>query len=486
MDEPDAQGSTKPAPQFRTYASDVAKLTGSHTPLARDMSPSQAPVVTGPVSMPIKTAPVPVPAVTPTPPPAPVTPLPTPAAPAPTPAPTVPPPPPVKPYEPPPATIIPKAPNTDESREAILARLRAKAAPAMTPVAPPPATIIPKAPSTDEAREQVLARLKARSPGTAPTRPSVPPPPPGLPPVSKQPTVPESPIHTYKSDFSDHAKEKGASKISIIAAEQNAIGNARALPQIPARKKNLVPYIAGAVLLILAGGASIYFAFAFVTGHPPVIIAPSVPSLIFADERVELKGTSGELRRGLAELSTHTLPSGGVAIAYVTFASTTAKGKTVILPADGGALISAMGLPAPEILLRNIDPKSTVGVVHAGDETRPFFIFRVGSFERTFAGMLDWEASMPRDLATFYPAYPEPEAPSVGTSTASSSTPIERPFSVSFVDEVVDNHDVRVLRDSHNHALMLYGYRDKQTLIVARDEAAFSELLARLASTRSQ
>lgn len=481
MDEPDAQGTTDAShPKFRTYASDVAALTGSHTPLPKDARNAPASATPTPISMPPKDA---APASAPVPPPAPE---------------PVAPPAPVVPYDPPPADIIPKAPNTEESRESILARLRAKAADHIDPVAPPPASIIPKAPTTDEAREQVLARLRGGAASAAPQAPAPAPiasaprpaPLPSIPPVTK-PVPAAAPIHTYKSDFSDKAKETGASKISILAAEQNALGRAAPVA-LKTPKKSYTLLIAGAVLLILAGGASIYFAFAFVTGHPPVIVAPSVPSLIFADERVELHGTSAELRSGLAELSNHPLSDGGVAVAYVTYSTTTEKGKTITLPAAGGALISAMGLPAPQILLRNIDPASTVGVVHAGSETRPFFIFRVGSFERTFAGMLDWESTMGRDLALFYPAYPEvaveplPFETTAATSTTNVASMPFSAFSLSFADDIVDNQDVRVLRDASGRSLLLYGYRDKETLIVARDEAAFSELLKRLASTRAQ
>lgn len=394
-----------------------------------------------------------------------------------------------KPYDPPPAQIIPKAPTTDESREAVLARLRARTV-SQPAQAAPEGVVIPNAPTTNEKREEVLARLRKSAgvaPQTAPARAPEPiAPPPGLPPINKLEAVPApAPIHTYKSDFSDQAKETGASKISILAAEQNARGRAP-VPQLKTKKKSRALFIAGAVLLILAGGASIYVAFSFVTGHPPVFVGPSIPSLIFADDHVELTGSGSELRQGLADLSTRSLPAGGVAVAYVTYATTSAKGDTVTLPADGGALISALGLSAPDILLRNIDPSSTVGVVHAGSETRPFFIFRVASFERTFAGMLDWEGTMAHDLALFYPPYAEAEVQPTASSTASSTNAIHTPFTISFIDEVVDNHDVRVLRDASGRSLMLYGYQDKQTLIIARDEAAFSELLQRLASTRAQ
>lgn len=439
MDEPDASALTVPKPQFRTYASDVAKLSGR--PLSKTSTSTPAPEPTKPV----------------------------------------------EPAPPPPAQIIPKAPTTDESREAVLERLRAKAEKREVP-APPEAKPVPPAPSTNESREAVLARLKAKASGPVqvpvPAPAPHPTPPPGLPPVSRPvPTQTPSPIHTYKSDFSDRAKAENASPISILAVEQNARGAQPTPQQLKPLQKNYTPFVIGALVLILAGGASMYFAVSFVTGRPPILISPSVPSLIFADEHRELQGTGAELVQGLADLSNTNMREGGVAIAYVTYASTTEKGVTIMLPAEGGALISALGLGAPDILLRNVEPSSTVGAIKASGETYPFFIFRVASFERTFAGMLEWENSMERDLARLYPSYPEvvPEE-----TVSASSTPLtETAFRVSFVDDVVENHDVRVLRDAQNRALILYGYRDKQTLIIARNELAFKELLARLSSTRS-
>ena len=462
MDAPDVHqdDASTPAPDasqphFRTYASDVAALTGKspaphipHTSALHTTSIASAPATSATVLAPAPVA---------------------------------------KPYDPPPASIIPKAPTTEESRDAVLERLRATAA-SRNPAPPPAPTPIPAAPSTNEAREEVLARLKSKAPPVKPTPVSPAPLPPGIPAITKtiEKNVPKpAPIHTYKSDFSQKAKTEQASPLSILAAEQNAQGSAEHIHQLKPQKKNYLPLILGSFALIIAGATSVYFAFTFVIGRPSIIVPAVVPSLIFADEHIELRGTGTELQQGLINLSSKERPPGSIAVAYITFASTSAKGTTVMLPADGGALISSLGLSAPDILLRNIDPSSTVGVVHAGNETRPFFILRVASFERTFAGMLVWEATMRRDLESFYPAYPV-ETVAIGTTTASSTPRVETPFRVSFIDDVVDNHDVRVLYDQNGQALILYGYRDKETLIIARDENAFSELLKRLASTRSK
>ena len=445
---------------FRTYASDVAALTGK--PLPKDAkNETAAPVSAAPAKE-------------------------VPAAPAP--ARPAPPPP-----EPPPAKIIPKAPSTEESRDEVLARLKARA----TPAAPPPQTAeaaapAPKAPSTSETKEEVLARLRANAGGAAPVAAAAPPGPPPLRVKHSPPPLPQnaeasaagpSPLHTYKTDFADRTSATGASRISMLAAEQDARGTPAPTVLPEKRNKNLLVYGLGA-LLIIAGVGSVYAAYRFATGRPAVPEELFIPSLIFADERVEVSGEGTELQAALSEAGAR-LPEGSVLVAYVTTSTTTPEGVVITEPADGGTLVRALALPAPEILLRNADELSTAGVVRAGGEARPFLILRVSSFERTFAGMLEWEPTMERDLALFYPAHPNVEAAPVGTSTATSTAP--EPFArLGFGDEVVGNRDVRVLRDAEGRAVMLYGYRDRRTLVIARDEAAFLEILERLAASRAQ
>lgn len=455
MDDPVSASTDASQPHIRTYASDVAKLTGK--PLAKNVQNVPAP-------LPVR---------------------------------------PVVPAPPPPATIVPKAPSTEEKREEVLARLKAQATPPSrtAPEAPPPADIIPKAPSTDEKREEVLARLRAKvgEPAVPPApsierasvmpgAPIIPEPvirpaatpeftPPGIPQVSKAPLGP-SPIHTYKTDFSERAKGTNASSISILAAEADS--KVKTPAAVKSSGRRLLPIIAAVVLIVL-GGTSIFFAYRLITGRPSLPAEAVIPSLIFADDHAELSGTSDELERGLIALESRNLTAGNVIVAFMTYATTTKDG-TVQIPAEGGALIAAFGLPAPDLLLRNIEPESTVGVINAGSETRPFFILRVSSYERTFAGMLSWERTMGDDLALFYPQYPAVQ--STGTST-SSSTAFAPQLPPHFIDAVVANHDVRELVDGANRVIFLYGYRDKETLVIARNADAFTEILSRLASTQS-
>jgi len=377
------------------------------------------------------------------------------------------------------------------------------------PPPPPPAPERPKplapvstmsmAPSASSTRADILARLKARAqqraqapipvavltPVVEAPEPVPPPPPVPVAPPPQKAKAPE-PFHSYTTDFADRIDTKGASTFSVLAAQSDAAPRTVVRTRRPSRR-SMQPATMLAVLFVVLGvGVASFGIIFFLTRPDTVTITQGVPSLIEADETKKLEGVSGtELLLALKQVADEPLVSGNVLVTYTTSASSTTKGLAIELPQEGGALVKALALQAPDILLRNIRNESTVGVVHAGSETRPFFILRVSSFERTFAGMLAWEGVMRSSLSLLYPAYPNvvvPESEITGTSTATTTivAPPPRPAPMSFVDAVVRNYDVRMLRDSSGRSLMLYGYKDKETLIIARDEAAFLELVSRL------
>lgn len=435
---------------FRTFAKDAAALGGA----GKDVKPTPAP----------KKTPAPTP------------------APAPTLVPETdtlpPPPPPVSEPNLPPAHIIPKAPSTDESRESVLARLRRKAGGSVGS-----ATVQEHTKPLSGDRNEVLARLKANS-----TKAPVAPAPQRE--VGRTPEAVPSPIHTYKSDFADHTKTTGASRISVLARQQDA--GTPAPRTLSTRKNNRYVFLGGAALIVLGIG-SVWLAYSLVSQTPVLPSGFTVPSLITPNDRAELSGTGTALRQALVELAERTTGEGDVVVAYMTYASTTPEGTTVTLPVSGGDVIKALALPAPDIILRNVSSESTVGVVRAGGESRPFFILKVDSYERTFAGMLTWEATMLRDLAFMYPtqAPAVPLQPSTSTSTSATSTAptatsTPSVFIPRFVDEIVENHDTRIVYGADGNVVLLYGYKDKETLIIAGSKEAFSELITRLASSRAQ
>lgn len=401
--------------------------------------------------------------------------------------------------------------KVEESAQMSIEQSPAPMVPAATPAplqkewpeipTPAPQPVAPK-----EASGSAWSNIPAPAPDFAPLSE---PAPPRLPPVGKEtyrepiepippprplaPAGPE-PLHTYSSDFSNRIDTKSASAFSVLAAEQDA--GARPTPALQEPKKRpakmIVAVATGIVLLLLAGGG-VFATYQFVmTMRNTPIASLTVPSIVFADEYRELSGTGYELMTAFASAANGALVPGNVLVTYILTDASGEDGAVLRGPAGGAAFMRALGAPAPDILLRNIAAESTTGVVNAGGDTKPFFALRVDSYERTYAGMLTWEPLMLRDLALLYPLYPVESAPAVeeetATSTATSTIPetprfaIEAPARTRFEDAIVANHDVRVLRDTEGRSLILYGYADKRTLLIVRDEAAFEAMLARLKS----
>jgi hypothetical protein len=308
-----------------------------------------------------------------------------------------------------------------------------------------------------------------------------------------------SPLHTYTSDFADRIDTKEASAFSVLAAQADSGAKAPEAISAPRKSRRGLMIIIAGIVLMLAGGIGVFAAYRYVSTHSVVSTTPLAASLVFADDRQALTGEGPQLLSALASSAASSLPEGQVRVVYLTQASTTADKKTVMIPLAGGKLFGALQLSAPDILLRNIAPESTIGIVHAGPETRAFFILKVLSYERTFAGMLQWEGQMQSSLTLLYPVYAAPAAPAPVVTTTTKTVNGKRVVATTtmaaapvatvlphFIDEVASNHDVRALKDGQGRTILLYGYKDKETLIIARDEAAFAELLNRLAATKQQ
>ena len=81
---------------------------------------------------------------------------------------------------------------------------------------------------------------------------------------------------------------------------------------------------------------------------------------------------------------------------------------------------------------------------------------------------------MARSLVDLFPPY---ATSSVAQVTSALSD---------FQDESISNHDVRIYRDTAGRSILLYGYWNQSTLVVARDPSVFIEILERLATARTK
>ncbi len=335
---------------------------------------------------------------------------------------------------------------------------------------------VPTELSSVPSAESIPVRTEAPSPAIPIPAPKPEPVPEPLP-IVPEPVKP-NPVETYASDFSDRMKEAHASTMTVLAAEEDSASRA---PQKTEQKPaHTVLYVSIGAVLLIAGMAGVYVAYVrYHTNTAPVSIAPTVAAPIFVDERQQVSGTGSVLTDAIEQSVTRPV-QGVVRLLYLANAT----------PTDNNVFL-ALGESAPDILLRNVDVMGGMaGVIHVNGVQSPFFILSVASYSDTFAGMLSWESTMPRSLAALFPPY---ASATTATSTATATTtrsktavPSTASPQPSFRDEVVSNHDVRVYRSASGQSILLYGYWNQKTLIIARDPAAFSELVQRLATSRAQ
>ena len=292
-----------------------------------------------------------------------------------------------------------------------------------------------------------------------------------------------APIETYESDFSDRIKETNASHTTVLAAEQDSGPMLPEAVSKPQSSRINLAYIFGGITLLVVGGVGMYFAYEYYSSSlAPVMIASTVSSPIFVDDREQISGVGATLLQAIEQSVTHSLASGTIRLLY----------KENMTTSD--SVFSDLQMPAPDILLRNVNATgSMAGVINVGGDQSPFFILSAASYSDTFSGMLSWESHMPSDLNALFPAYPTPAPTStvtVSTTTATTTTTVVAPstqtVAAGFHDETVNNHDVRVYRDTKNRVVLLYGYWNQTTLVIARNASAFAVILQRLATSRTQ
>lgn len=307
--------------------------------------------------------------------------------------------------------------------------------------------------------------------------PSIPEPKPILPKEEEKPT----PLKTYSGDFSERVQETHASTATVLAAEQDA-ASWSASPGVAVQADSTHPnywLIAAGILLLIAGSAGGYLVYSrYIAMLAPAITAPGIATPIFVDSHEQISGDDNALKQAIKQSASKPLLLNTVRALSLTGAP------------DGATVFSSLNVHAPDILLRNINAAgSMAGIVNTNSGQAPFFILSVGSYRATFSGMLSWERTMLTDLGPFFPMHPVAKATAVSSSTTTPTTVATTTAILArsgFRDEVVSNHDVRVYRDAEGRSILLYGYWDQATLVIARDPAAFAEILTRLATSRSR
>jgi hypothetical protein len=114
---------------------------------------------------------------------------------------------------------------------------------------------------------------------------------------------------------------------------------------------------------------------------------------------------------------------------------------------------------SPEAVRRSLLTNFMFGFHRNSISTEPYLVLKTEFFQNTFTGMLKWEPEILADTK-------------VWLSSETSDAKI-------FEDKVLKNKDIRILRDTNQKIILIYGFLDKETLVITTNEDTFLEIMDR-------
>ena len=253
--------------------------------------------------------------------------------------------------------------------------------------------------------------------------------------------------------------------------------------------------IAGSIaLLAAASGIGFYI---YMRLQPVPASAPATAPFILVDDTKTVTIGPTDTRSTIMQALTAARAGSTLSLglmARIAVAKPTALNDGSLQEVSAPEFLQILAPRMPLGLVRTLEPQMLLGL-HSYDETQVFMILKADSYETAYSGMLAWEATMQQDLSPLFSRTPavhartlEPAA-AVGTTTATSSQaasstlPAAAPasfFQGNFIDQVVDNHDARVILNSSGDTVLLWTMLDRSTIVITTNEATLREVISRL------
>ncbi|PCI89616.1 hypothetical protein COB18_03630 [Candidatus Kaiserbacteria bacterium] len=305
--------------------------------------------------------------------------------------------------------------------------------------------------------------------GDANIAPEATPPPQSDIPTSPEPRKnPKAVVRTFKDDIQNLVRDKKMSMTRVAALESD---RKREEPTNTGSKKNLVFTILGILLFVIAGVFSLGTYYAYQLNTSQSAPAEIIQGMIFIEalERVDITQKNPRtIVELLATIRRNTFFSlGSVVELYLTTEEVSTDGTVVVSHTTAKDFIRSINAAVPDTFVQTLGSEYILGI-HVIDENVPFIILSTQSYGYAFAGMLAWEHSLESDLLPFF----SPNAEFVKPASAEGQN--------TFIDTVLQNTDVRILKDDTGDIRMLYAFIDRNTVVITTDVRTLNELSNRL------
>lgn len=285
-------------------------------------------------------------------------------------------------------------------------------------------------------------------------------------------------VHTLKDDLDYLVQGQKLSMVKAAALEQDKKLKSAAVEKVAQRPRRgtgrILKTVALAFVLVIVGGGALG-AIALIAGQRRVDTPVPLSSIMFSEQTLSfpLDGLTARDVKSKLSLSRTQVPLslGAMARLVPTYEQSTESGAATTI-ATTDEFFTAIGAQLPEGFTRSLSREYFLGV-HALDSTVPVLVIPVAVYERAFAGMLSWEGRMNDDLAPLFTPIPAQIVTQDGTI-----------ISRTFEDVIIQNYDVRIMKDFSGTIRLLYAFPTRDILIIAESPNSFIESLARLRAER--
>lgn len=271
-----------------------------------------------------------------------------------------------------------------------------------------------------------------------------------------------TPLKTFAGDIAESVKKKGASQVSIRLEEDKKKPNKISyLEEEPQYLKKIFIVITSLILLsgIIWLGSKSYYAYKGTEYKEKPEL--DIKTLIKGDI-IKTVDISRKNRVEIVEIIKKTLQNIPQSQEKIVIIAPVAKTPVTELEAvNSNKLLEILTPNIPQQLLRSFSPIMTLGYRSTEEKFSPFLILKTDSFNSAFSGMLEWEKNIAVDLADII------------MSDVNETTGV-------FIDMIVRNKDLRVLKDIKNDVVLAYSFIDAGTLVITSDLETLRSVLDKL------
>ncbi len=298
------------------------------------------------------------------------------------------------------------------------------------------------------------------------------------------------PLRTYEEDVANFVKRGQITTAKIIAAEQKRQAESANIREVDNTKKKIVTIAAASLGLVVLSILILWGVFSYIKSDNKIVDSGRPSNfrdiLINKKESIEIPvdyKIVSEIKTKIIQnidVPPSDIQNGEIIEILLTKSTREIIGDKSIETKQKisvSELFNYMELSPEDSFVRALDQNYLFGLTNLEGETFPFILIKTLEYERVFAGLLNWERTLYREINDFF-------FKTLGTDdfvNLSSINSDENSFDPNrFVDKILYNRDARAIVNNNDEVLFYYTFVNNNHILLSSKPAAIQDLATKL------